>query len=81
MQVWIILFSSARNESDYKFLTSAAGRIHIDLSDVLQFKNLEKHCLHFLNKNGFVIKIDIFVFFYDLWYSFMGVKVSGKKNR
>jgi len=36
------LDTEVRNESDYKFLTSAAGRIYIDLSDVLQFKKLRK---------------------------------------
>lgn len=32
----------ARSQSDYKFLTSAAGRIYIDLSELLQFKKLRK---------------------------------------
>ena len=32
----------ARSESDYKFLTSAAGRIYIDLSELLQFKRIRK---------------------------------------
>jgi len=36
------LDTAVRNESDYKFLTSAAGRIYIDLSDVLKFKKLRK---------------------------------------
>ena len=32
----------ARSESEYKFLTSAAGRIYIDLSELLQFKKIRK---------------------------------------
>ena len=31
-----------RSESEYKFLTSAAGRIYIDLSELLQFKKIRK---------------------------------------
>ncbi|WP_291635807.1 phosphoenolpyruvate synthase [Clostridium sp.] len=32
----------ARSESEYKFLTSSAGRIYIDLSELLQFKKMRK---------------------------------------
>ena len=32
----------ARNQLDYKFLTSAAGRIYIDFSELLQYKRLRK---------------------------------------
>src|SRR5665648_57303 len=31
-----------RSESNYKFLTSAAGRIYIDLSELLQYKKIQK---------------------------------------
>ncbi|HEY8804275.1 MAG TPA: phosphoenolpyruvate synthase [Clostridium sp.] len=37
----------ARSESEYKFLTSAAGRIYIDLSELLQFKKIRKGLLAF----------------------------------
>jgi len=38
----------ARSEDDYKFMTSAAGRIYIDFSELLQYKMLRKGLPSFL---------------------------------